>query len=114
MTNDAVSIILFNTVEGFMESSEGFDYLTPFKIIGNFLLLGFVSILIGLCFGLLGTYLLKRIRLLTVSSIRETLLLYIFAYLAYSFSEIFGMSSIISLLTAGITLAHYCWYNLSP
>ena len=118
ITNDAVSIILFNTVENLFgngdEPAEEFTWKTPFKIFGNFLLLGFVSLLIGIVFGLIGSYAFKRLRFLTVSSIRETILIYIFAYLAYSLSTFLNMSGIISLLTSGITMAHYGWYNLSP
>ena len=118
ITNDAVSIILFNTVEPFIgtngQTTEDFTWVTPFKIIGNFLLLGIVSLLIGITFGLLASILFKKIRLLTISSIKETIIIFIFGYLAYSFSSLAGMSGIISLLTAGITMAHYGWYNLSP
>lgn len=91
-----------------------FTWKTPFSIFGSFLLLGVVSILVGLCIGLLGSYIFKRIRLLTISPIRETLLIFVFGYLAYSISELLQMSGIISLLTAGISMAHYGWYNLSP
>jgi sodium/hydrogen exchanger-like protein 6/7 len=53
-------------------------------------------------------------RFLTVSSIKETLLIFSFGYLAYSTGEIAHMSGIITLLTSGIVMAHYGWYNLSP
>jgi NhaP-type Na+/H+ or K+/H+ antiporter len=53
-------------------------------------------------------------RFLTVSSIKETLLIFSFGYLAYALGEIAGMSGIISLLTSGVIMAHYGWYNLSP
>ena len=56
----------------------------------------------------------KKMRFLTVSSIKETLLVFCSGYMAYALSEMLGMSGIISLLTSGIVMAHYGWYNLSP
>jgi NhaP-type Na+/H+ or K+/H+ antiporter len=35
-------------------------------------------------------------------------------YLAYSVGELIHVSGIICLLTCGIVMAHYGWYNLSP
>lgn len=88
--------------------------LTPLEIIGNFLGLAAGSLAIGLVFGLIASYSLKAMRFLTVSSIKETLLIFSFGYLSYSTGEIAHMSGIISLLTSGIVMAHYGWYNLSP
>jgi len=56
----------------------------------------------------------KWCRFLCHSAITETLLLLIVAMLCYFVSETLGESSIISLLTCGICMAHYTWYNLSP
>lgn len=115
IVNDAVAIILFNTVSMFVgEHTEEFTAATPFKIIGNFLLLGVASIGIGLVFGLIGSYIFKRMRFLTVSAVKETLLIFSFGYMAYAIGELAHMSGIISLLTSGVVMAHYAWYNLSP
>ena len=64
--NDIVSIILFNTVESLQGSS--FYWYTPFLIIGQFLLLGLVSISVGLFFGILLALITKKFRFFTVSS----------------------------------------------
>jgi solute carrier family 9 (sodium/hydrogen exchanger), member 6/7 len=72
------------------------------------------SLGIGIFFGLLASYLLKKMRFLTVQSIRETLFIFSFGYLSYTAGELLKMSGIISLLTSGIVMAHYAWYNLSP
>jgi len=115
IVNDAVAIILFNTVSNFMgENTEEFTGATPFKIIGEFLLLGVASLAIGIAFGLLGSYIFKRMRFLTVSAVKETLLIFCFGYLSYATGELAHMSGIISLLTSGVVMAHYAWYNLSP
>lgn len=115
IVNDAVAIILFNTVADFIyDPSYTFTATTPFRIIGEFLILGSVSVLIGFLLGLICSYTFKRMRFLTVSAIKETFLIFCFGYLSYSISELVGMSGIISLLTCGVVMAHYCWYNLSP
>ena len=110
IVNDAVAIILFNTVSHVSEVSVS----TPLSIIGNFLTLGVGSIAIGIVCGLIASYFLKIMRFITVSSIKETLLIFCFGYIAYAIGELAHMSGIISLLTSGIIMAHYGWYNLSP
>lgn len=53
-------------------------------------------------------------RFLAHSAIKETLLIFCFGYFAYSIGELLSMSGIICLLTTGVVIAHYGWYNLSP
>jgi sodium/hydrogen exchanger-like protein 6/7/sodium/hydrogen exchanger 8 len=112
IVNDAVAIILFNTVSNAI--TEGITYSTPIKIVGNFFALGAGSLGIGLGYGLICSLLLKKLRFLATSAIKEYLLIFCFGYLAYSTGEIAHMSGIISLLTSGVITAHYGWYNLSP
>ena len=115
IVNDAVAIILFNTVSMYTgDQTESFTGATPFKIIGNFLLLGVASLGIGLVFGLIGSFIFKKMRFLTVSAVKETLLIFCIGYLAYAVGELAHMSGIIALLTSGVIMAHYAWYNLSP
>lgn len=56
----------------------------------------------------------KYLRFLCHSAITETILLLIIAMITYYVSESFDFSGIISLLSCGIAMAHYTWYNLSP
>ena len=79
--NDIVSIILFNTVNS-LQGSE-FYWYTPFVIIGQFLLLGVVSIAVGLIYGMILALLFKHFRFLTASPIIETFLIFSFCYIAY-------------------------------
>lgn len=58
--------------------------------------------------------LFKYGRFLTHSSVTETMIIFIIALMTYYLSEALELSGMISLLTAGITMAHYTWYNLSP
>ena len=112
IVNDAVSIIVYNSVSKF-EHGEKFTSTTFFEIIGNFFALGSASIAIGIVIGLLASLVLKHLRFVAVSSIKESIFIFCSGYLAYSLSEIAHMSGIISLLTSGIIMAHYGWYNLS-
>lgn len=112
VVNDAVSIILFNSVLKF--ASEPFSASTPFLIIGDFLLLAFLSLMIGLIFGLVCAFFLKVQRAFTKHAVNECIIIFCFSYSAYVVAEIFHQSGIITLLSVGITQAHYTWYNLSP
>lgn len=110
--NDIVSIILFNTVR--KVAKESFTAKTPFTIALNFFLLALYSVLIGVATGVLSSVLFKALRFLTHSAVTETLILFIIALVTYFISEALEQSGMISLLTSGITMAHYTWYNLSP
>jgi len=116
--NDIVSIILFNTVNA-LQGSE-FYWYTIFLIIGQFLLLGIVSIGIGLIYGIGLSLIFKHCRFLTVTPIIETWLIFSFCYISYFTSSLIKlpngleMSGIISLLTCAIVSAHYTYYNISP
>ena len=60
--NDAVSIILFNTVQRYTSANAHIDWHTPGVIIGSFISLGVNSLVIGVLFGLLSAYILKSFR----------------------------------------------------
>lgn len=90
-----------------------------FEIIGQFMMLGFVSLTVGVIFGLLSSYLFKICGFLRGNPITETFVLFSFSLGSYFTSGsivITGveMSGIISLLTCGIVQSHYAYYNMSP
>jgi NhaP-type Na+/H+ or K+/H+ antiporter len=114
ITNDAVCIILFNTVYEYAGPHSEFTSMTPFKVVYGFVKLGFFSIFIGVFFGVLSAYVLKKFRFLTVNPVMETNLVFVFGYLSYCVTELFHYSGIIALLVAGVVMAKYSWYNLSP
>lgn len=114
ITNDAVSIILFNTVFKYTGSSEKFSPQTVFKVILEFTKLTFSSVACGIAASFTCALFLKHCRFLTHSPIHETLFVFCSAYLGYMIAELLEISGIITLLTSGILMAHYAWYNLSP
>ena len=114
ITNDAVCIILFNTVYEYAGPHSEFTTSTPFKVLGGFLQLSFFSVFIGIVFGILSSLTLKNFRFLTVNPVVECNMVFVFGYLSYCVTELFHYSGIIALLTCSILLAKYTWYNLSP
>ena len=114
ITNDAVCIILFNTVYEYAGPDSEFTSTTPFKVLGGFLTLSFFSIFIGLVCGVLSSLVLKNCRFLTVNPVIECNMIFVFGYLSYCVTELFHFSGIIALLTDSIVMAKYSWYNLSP
>jgi len=86
----------------------------PLNILLDFLKLGFGSVAIGIIFGLGASFMVKKMRFLTVSAIKETVLIFCFGYISYSLGELAHLSGIICLLTTGVVMAHYGWYSLSP
>lgn len=102
ITNDAVGIILFNTVMTFAGPKSEFTYGTPFTILGSFLYLCIFSVIIGALIGFLSSLIFKQFRLLTHSTIVECSLVFCFGYLSYVIAEFLEASSIVSLLACGI------------
>ena len=90
------------------------DGSAPLQILKDFSVLGFNSLMIGIIFALVSAYVLKTFRVFSRNPVMEVMMIFCFGYLAYMVSEISKNSGIISLLTAGIVMAHYTWFNLSP
>lgn len=116
IVNDAVAIILFNTVNDFAKNAadKEFNAAAVGFIALDFLALGIISLLIGLVFGLIQSYLMKKARSFTRDPVAECAIIFAFAYISYVTAELLHQSGIITLLTCGVTMAHYGWYNLSP
>ena len=114
ITNDAVSIILFTTVYRFTSGKDDFGADAIWTITRDFSVLGFNSLLIGILFALLSAYILKRFRIFSKNPTMEVMMIFCISYMAYVTSELSKMSGIITLLTVGIVMGHYTWFNLSP
>lgn len=112
LTNDAISIILFNSINKF--ATKEMNAGTGFQILLDFILLGIFSLMIGALFGVMTALIMKKFRSFAQDASLECIILFSFGYLCYVTAEALHKSGIIALLTCGITMAHYTWYNLSP
>ena len=88
IVNDAVCIILFNTVNSFAKETDSeFTAKTAGLITLDFLMLGIVSTLIGCVFGLMQSYLMKRVRSLTRDPVAECSIIFAVGYISYVVAE---------------------------
>eukprot|EP01017_Pseudomicrothorax_dubius_P037283 TRINITY_DN5449_c0_g1_i4.p1 TRINITY_DN5449_c0_g1~~TRINITY_DN5449_c0_g1_i4.p1 ORF type:complete len:309 (-),score=60.67 TRINITY_DN5449_c0_g1_i4:807-1733(-) len=108
--NDAVSILIFRAVSTFEGKIDSSSFL---KIGFDFLYLFIMSVLIGIIFGLLNSFLFRKAETLREYPVREVSLILLTAYLSYLVSEMLHFSGIITLFVAGIFMAHYTYHNLS-
>jgi NhaP-type Na+/H+ or K+/H+ antiporter len=114
ITNDIVAIILFNTVHEFCMEGGDFTATTPLILGGSFIFLAICSLFVGLFYGLFSALLLKKCRMLSHNPAVESVFVFSFAYLSYATSERFHFSGLIALMTTGVMMSQYSWYNLSP
>ncbi len=108
--NDAVSIVLFRTVESVGDS---FGVFEGFELVWSFMYVLVISITLGMGFGLLCSILIKRTPNINKHPERETTLVIMMGYLAYVVSELLDFSGIMTIFICGVTMNHYAWYNLS-
>lgn len=114
--NDAVSIVLTNTAEGFFSRSDNSmvtGWETFLQALGYFLKMFFGSAALGTLTGLISALFLKHFDLRKTPSLEFGMML-IFAYLPYGLAEGIKLSGIMSILFAGIVMSHYTHHNLSP
>lgn len=119
MIKDAITIVLYKSilelvkVNGSVDQFE-FVWYTPFQILGNFILMIFASVGIGLAFALILTILFKHGRfILKDKGVTEVALIFLTGYMSYITSELLEFSGVITMLFCGITLAHFNVYNMS-
>lgn len=107
--NDAVSIVMTNTVIGVDEKhSQSF-----FSAVGHFFSMFIGSAFIGTLFALCSALLLKHINLRRIPSLELAFIL-IFSYAPYGLAEGLKLSGIMAILFCGIVMSHYTHFNLSP
>lgn len=114
--NDAVSIVLTNTAEGFFSRSDNSmvtGWETFVQALGYFLKMFFGSAALGTLTGLISALFLKHFDLRKTPSLEFGMMI-IFAYLPYGLAEGTKLSGIMSILFAGIVMSHYTHHNLSP
>ncbi|KAM8863001.1 sodium/hydrogen exchanger 8 [Spinachia spinachia] len=112
--NDAVSIVLTNTAEGFSRSDNSASgWQTFVQALAYFLKMFFGSAALGTLTGLISALFLKHFDLRKTPSLEFGMMI-IFAYLPYGLAEGLKLSGIMSILFAGIVMSHYTHHNLSP
>jgi len=85
VANDAVSIIIFNSVTKFQDKE--FSGATLGLMAADFLALSAISLLIGICFGIFSALMLKHLRMLAKDAIGECIFVFSVAYLCYVTAE---------------------------
>jgi len=118
VVNDAVSILIFETVVNvFGKAKKGQSETISGGELGmailHFVYLSIASIGIGILFGMLSAFITRWVLSLKDHPIREILLIFLLAYLSYMISEELGFSGIIGIFCCGFTMNHYTYYNLS-
>jgi solute carrier family 9 (sodium/hydrogen exchanger), member 6/7 len=108
--NDAVSIVLFRTVNSLTEKVES---LQVFELLSGFFMTTVLSVLVGITVGLSTSLILKRFPGISMHPERESTVVILFGYLSYTISEILGLSGIMAIFFCGVIMAHYAWHNLS-
>lgn len=113
--NDAVSIVLTNTAEGFTgpDASSVTGWQTFLQALSYFLKMFFGSAALGTLTGLISALCLKHFDLRKTPSLEFGMMI-IFAYLPYGLSEGIKLSGIMAILFSGIVMSHYTHHNLSP
>lgn len=112
--NDAVAVILFQVFETLSNKKNITIDIDVFDtIIGQFFLIGSLSLIIGIIFGLICALVLKYMKFVKISPIFEISCIFFLAYVSYIFCRYFDLSGIISLLVCGIAMAHYSFHNLT-
>ncbi|CAD6502376.1 BgTH12-04968 [Blumeria graminis f. sp. triticale] len=114
--NDAVAIVMFETAQRYKEGGAAgtLGIVSLLEGIGIFLVVFFVSLMIGVCVGIGTALVLKWTYVRRLPKI-ESCLIVLIAYASYFFSNGLHMSDtgIVTLLFCGITLKHYAYYNMS-
>ncbi|XP_067949072.1 Na(+)/H(+) exchanger beta-like [Watersipora subatra] len=113
LLNDAVTVVLYHTIEGMNCYNEEYEEITPTLYVIAFFKfftssLGGISI--GIVFGTITALLTKH----TVETrVVEPLVMFSLSYLSYITSELFGFSGIIGLTVCGLLQAQYAFHNIS-
>jgi NhaP-type Na+/H+ or K+/H+ antiporter len=115
--NDAISIVLFHVLIS-KHVTDDSNRASPIqelavKLAVEVTIEVFFSFLIGVSCGLVNARLLKSLTYLREHPIHQTVLLMLFAYLAYTIAESVGVSGILTLFVTAVTQGHYSWHSLS-
>ncbi|KAI6174827.1 Sodium/hydrogen exchanger [Aphelenchoides bicaudatus] len=115
MLNDAVSVVLVSTA--LEMNALDISQFTTFGVcryaIYRFMVMFFVSAILGCAIGLISSLIHKYIHLRRTPALEMSLLL-VFSYLPYGLAEVLSLSGIMSILFCAITMSHYTHKQLTP
>ncbi len=92
--------------------NDGIDAVTILKILWTFLYTVVISIFIGGFIALLCTWMFRTFRFMC-NPVTEVVVIYLFGILSYLVSEVLDMSGVLTVLVAGVMMAHFNFYNIS-
>ncbi|CAJ0583316.1 unnamed protein product, partial [Mesorhabditis spiculigera] len=110
--NDAVAIVLTNTIDSFSMSTETIDFDSLLSAALNFLYVFFGSLILGSIVGCC-TALLTKLTAIADHPLLETALFILFSYASFLLAEVLHLTGIVSVLFCGICQAHYTFNNMS-
>ena len=113
VVNDAISILLFRAINNMKsdddDDSATFTWSSFFHLLWEFMGLAFISIFIGIGFGLLICLAFKYMKSLKKNPVKEVSLVFLFGYISYLFAEMIEFSGIISMFCCGIIFSKYLY-----
>ena len=111
--NDALCIALFKIVSHYNQKEDSvFTVDIAWEMFCKSMVLFIFSFILGLIIGALSSLFLKRLKIYHLNRVQELSILLLFAFISYTLTDWIHLSPIISLLSCGIFMSHYTFYNL--
>lgn len=109
--NNAICIALFRISS--LSKKKHYILFTTWEVIYKCIIFFILSFIIGGLVGMLSSYFLEKLKIFKLNRVQEISIMLLFGCFSYFICDIFGLSSIVGLLSCGICMTHYTYYNLS-
>ena len=107
--NDAVSIVLFHTLDG---ASSQFTYMDILSIVGQFFLISIGSIVVGLVISYFSAFIVNITKHAHISATFNLVIFICIAFFGYFVAELLGLSGILTIFVCGAIMSHHHWYSV--